>query len=230
MARPDENAPKPKRRLAAGLALLALGLIAASLYAFYPLGNLTGDFLASLRPGASGESGQCRAAAAIASRLKPLAKGEIAALQVADRPRPATPLAFQNAKGEPVTLETFRGRAIVLNLWATWCAPCRKEMPALEELQARLGGADFEVVAVNIDTRNFEKPKQFLAEIKVEKLGYFADPSAKIFQDLKVAGRAFGMPTTLVIDKDGCELAWLAGPAEWASPDALAFVSEAIRR
>lgn len=229
MANPDETAPKPKRRLLAGLTLLALALIAASLYAFSPLGNLSRALLA----GGAGETGgnaQCRGTEALASRLKPLAKGEIAALQVAGQPRPATPLSFQNAKGEPVTLEAFRGRAIVLNLWATWCAPCRKEMPALDELQAKLGSADFEVVAVNIDTRNFEKPKQFLAEIKVEKLGYYADPTARIFQDLKAAGRAFGMPTTLVIDRNGCELAWLAGPAEWASHDALAFVSEAIRR
>ena len=84
-------------------------------------------------------------------------------------------------------------------------------------------------MAVNIDTRNFEKPKAFLDEIKVARLGYYADPSAKIFQDLKAAGRAFGMPTTLLIDANGCELAYLAGPAEWASPEALAFVRAALK-
>jgi thiol-disulfide isomerase/thioredoxin len=103
-------------------------------------------------------------------------------------------------------------------------------MPALDRLQAQMGGADFEVVAVNIDTRNFDKPKQFLNEIKVEKLAYFSDPAARIFQDLKAAGRAFGMPTTVLIDAQGCELAWLAGPAEWAGPDALAFIAAALGR
>ncbi|HRE21805.1 MAG TPA: TlpA disulfide reductase family protein, partial [Rhabdaerophilum sp.] len=122
------------------------------------------------------------------------------------------------------------GKVTVLNIWATWCVPCRLEMPALDALQKELGDKDFEVVAVNIDTRNPEKPKQFLKEIKVERLAYYADPKAKIFQDLKTAGRAFGMPTTLLVDPQGCELAYLAGPAEWASGDALAFVKAAKAR
>jgi thiol-disulfide isomerase/thioredoxin len=119
---------------------------------------------------------------------------------------------------------------VLLNLWATWCVPCRKEMPALDALQARLGGPDFEVVAVNIDTRDPEKPRSWLKETGVTGLAYYADASAKIFQDLKAAGRAFGMPTTILIDPQGCELATLAGPAEWASEDALAFIGAALKR
>ena len=84
-----------------------------------------------------------------------------------------------------------------MNLWATWCVPCRKEMPALDALQTRLGGEKFEVVAVNIDTRNLDKPKAWLQEVGIRQLGYYADPSAKVFQDLKAVGKAFGMPTTL---------------------------------
>lgn len=221
LPRDDAKAPRspkgPFRRVLPLLALVAL--VGASLYAFSPLGNIGG-------PG----GGQCRAAAALVPALKPLAKGEIAALQVVEKPAPVRPLAFQNADGQGIGLEAFRGKVVVLNLWATWCLPCRKEMPALESLQKQVGGAEFEVVAVNIDTRNFEKPKAFLAEIGVSALGYYADPSARIFQDLKAAGRAFGMPTTLVIDREGCELAWLAGPAEWASDEALTFVRAAIRR
>ena len=87
----------------------------------------------------------------------------------------------------------------MLNLWATWCVPCRKEMPALDELQAKLGGDDFQVVAVNIDTRDLEKPKTWLKETGITSLGYFSDEKAKIFQDLKLIGKAFGMPT---IDAD----------------------------
>ncbi len=223
MSLSPEN-PKPastRRQLPLAPLLMVAFLLAASLYAFGGLGNLVGT-----KPGA--DSAQCRAASTVTAKLKPLARGEVAALQVLEKPAPATPVAFKNAKGEAVSLADFKGKAVLLNLWATWCAPCRHEMPALDKLQAELGGPDFEVVAVNIDTRNFDKPKQFLDEIKVQKLGYFSDPSAKIFQDLKAAGRAFGMPTTILVDAQGCELAWLAGPAEWASADALAFIRGAL--
>jgi thiol-disulfide isomerase/thioredoxin len=223
MSNPVEPSPNPVFRRALPIVLGAILAIAASLYAFWDGGNLFAGRIA-------GAGGQCRAASALAARLAPLARGEVAALQVASRPEPAVPVAFRDMTGAEVTLAAFRGRVLVLNLWATWCAPCRKEMPALDTLQRELGGADFEVVAVNIDTRNFDKPKQFLAETGVRALAYYADPTARIFQDLKAAGRAFGMPTTLVIDREGCELARLAGPAEWASPEALAFVREAIRR
>jgi thiol-disulfide isomerase/thioredoxin len=117
---------------------------------------------------------------------------------------------------------------MLLNLWATWCVPCRKEMPALDELQAKLGGPAFEVVAVNIDTRDIEKPKTWLRDNKVNRLAYYADPQARIFQDLKAAGKAFGMPTTVLIDPAGCEIASLAGPAEWASEDALKLLRAAL--
>jgi len=103
-------------------------------------------------------------------------------------------------------------------------------MPALDALQAQLGGDDFEVVAVNIDTRDADKPKQWLSEIGISRLGYYADPNAKVFTDLRTIGKAFGMPTTLLVDRAGCEIASLAGPAEWASPDALKLVGAALGR
>ena len=86
----------------------------------------------------------------------------------------------------------------------------------LAYLQQRLGGPGFEVVAVNIDTRDPDKPKAWLKELGVEKLAYYADPTAKTFQDLKEIGRAFGMPTTMLVDRQGCEIGTIAGPAEWA--------------
>ena len=101
-------------------------------------------------------------------------------------------------------------------------------MPALDALQRELGGENFQVVAVNIDTRDPDKPKAWLAETGIKNLAYYADPSAKIFQELKAIGKAFGMPTTLLVDANGCEIAALAGPAEWASPDALALVRAAL--
>jgi thiol-disulfide isomerase/thioredoxin len=162
----------------------------------------------------------CDAAFAISAKIMPLAKGEVAALQVQARPTLLPELNFTGSDGAPRKLSDLRGKVVLLNLWATWCAPCRQEMPALDRLQAKLGDKDFEVVAINIDTRNPDKPKQFLADIKVTNLTFYADPSARIFQDLKNAGKAIGMPTTLLIDSQGCELGNMPGPADWASEDA----------
>jgi hypothetical protein len=101
-------------------------------------------------------------------------------------------------------------------------------MPALDALQEKLGGSDFEVVAVNIDTRDGDKPKAWLKDMGISRLAYYADPNAKVFQDLKAVGRAFGMPTTLLIDPNGCEIGTVAGPAEWSSDDAVKLVRDAL--
>ena len=169
----------------------------------------------------------CRPSAELAKRLAPLARGEVAAINIAAEPKRLPDLAFNDAGGQPRKLSDFRGRTVLLNLWATWCVPCRKEMPALDALQAKLGGEQFQVVAINIDTRNLDKPKAWLDEVGIKGLGYFADPSAKVFQDLKAIGKALGMPTTLLIDPEGCELGKLAGPAEWASEDAIKLIEAA---
>jgi thiol-disulfide isomerase/thioredoxin len=170
----------------------------------------------------------CEPAVAAAGRLAPLARGEVAAFAVAHTPFLVPDLAFKDADGHDRKLSGWRGRTVLLNLWATWCVPCRKEMPALDALQSSLGGPKFEVVAVNIDTRDPAKPLAFLKEIGVTHLGYYSDQSAKVFQDLKLAGKAFGMPTTLIVDRSGCEIGEMAGPAEWASADGLKLVSAAV--
>jgi thiol-disulfide isomerase/thioredoxin len=169
----------------------------------------------------------CRPSAELGKRLAPLARGEVAAINIAADPKRLPDLAFTDAAGKERKLADFRGRTVLLNLWATWCVPCRKEMPALDALQGKLGGDKFEVVAVNIDTRNLDKPKTWLTEVGITRLGYFADPSAKVFQDLKAVSKAIGMPTTLLIDPQGCELGVLAGPAEWASDDAIRLIEAA---
>jgi thiol-disulfide isomerase/thioredoxin len=102
-------------------------------------------------------------------------------------------------------------------------------MPALDALQAKLGGKDFEVVAINIDTRDFDKPKNFLKDANLTRLGYFSDVKAKVFQDLKSIGKALGMPTSMLIDGNGCEIATIAGPAEWASDDAVKLITAAVQ-
>jgi thiol-disulfide isomerase/thioredoxin len=170
----------------------------------------------------------CRPAVQLASKIAPLARGAVAAVNVAKSPLKLPNFAFKDSTGKELSLADFKGRTVLLNLWATWCVPCRKEMPTLDALQDKLGGPGFEVVAVNIDTRDPDKPKRFLAEIGVRKLAYYADPSAKVFQDLKEIGRAFGMPTTLLVDPNGCEIGTIAGPAEWASDDAVKLIKAAL--
>ena len=170
----------------------------------------------------------CRSAVELARRLAPLAHGEVAALTMATAPLRLPDLAFEDADGKPRKLSDWRGRTVLVNLWATWCVPCRKEMPALESLQTRLGGPDFEVVAINIDTRDPQKPKNFLKDAHLTRLGYFSDQNAKVFQDLKAVGRALGMPTSVLVDGQGCEIATISGPAEWGSDDAIKLITAAM--
>ena len=200
--------------------MVALVGAIAGVAAVYGMGALTGNKAEAA----------CRPAAETAKRLTPLSRGEVAAVAVASAPHRLPALTFRDAAGSARRLADWHGRTVLFNLWATWCVPCRKEMPALDALQARLGGPAFEVVAVNIDTRDAEKPKAWLKEVGVSRLAYYADPSAKVFQELKAVGKAFGMPTTLLVDPAGCELANLAGPAEWASEDAIRLVEAAVGR
>ncbi len=170
----------------------------------------------------------CQPAVNIAKRIAPLVHGEVAALAVAQTPFHVPDLAFKDAQGHDKTLADWRGRTVLLNLWATWCVPCRREMPALDALQAKLGGPDFEVVAVNIDQRDPAKPLVFLKDVGVTHLTYYSDDSAHVFEALKELGKAFGMPTTVIVDRAGCEIGDMAGPAEWSSDDGVKLVSAAI--
>jgi len=200
--------------LAGGVAGVAVGL--AGVYG-----------ITALTRNAGGDKA-CRPAVALAKKVAPLARGDVAAVNVAKSPLKVPDLTFKDAAGKQLSLADWRGRTVLLNLWATWCVPCRKEMPTLDALQGKLGGPDFQVVAVNIDTRDPDKPKAFLKEIGVKHLGYYADESAHSFQELKSVGRAFGMPTTLLVDPQGCEIGTIAGPAEWASDDAVKLIEAAL--
>jgi thiol-disulfide isomerase/thioredoxin len=171
----------------------------------------------------------CRPAIEVSRRIAPLARGEVAALTMATVPLRIPDLAFEDGDGRPRKLSDWRGRTVLINLWATWCLPCRKEMPALDSLETKLGGPDFAVLAINIDTRDPDKPKAFLKQSGLSRLGAFNDQKAKVFQDLKSVGRALGMPTSVLVDGAGCEIATIAGPAEWASDDALALIKAAFK-
>ncbi|WP_245418078.1 thiol:disulfide interchange protein TlpA [Cohaesibacter haloalkalitolerans] len=160
--------------------------------------------------------------------IDPLIKGNVAALQTKGHPVDFNALAFKREDGSAVSLSDFKGKTLLLNIWATWCAPCRQEMPDLDELQATLGGDDFEVVTVNLDRKAPGKPRAFFDEIGIKHLTLYYDEKMEIFPALRSKGMAFGMPSTVLIDKDGCSLAHMAGPAAWASDEAKALVSAAI--
>ena len=174
--------------------------------------------------------GECRPSQPVADKLQPLAKGEVAALVPSAVAKQLPEIVFQGPEGQPLTLANLKGKALLVNLWATWCVPCRQEMPALDKLQAAVGGQDFEVVAINVDTRNIEKPKAWLQETGIHNLTFYADPSGKLLQVLQRSGHVVGLPTTLMVDANGCEIALMKGPADWASPDALALVKAALGR
>jgi thiol-disulfide isomerase/thioredoxin len=148
----------------------------------------------------------------------------MAAFVLRKEPGPVPELAFVDAAGKARSLADWKGRIVLLNLWATWCAPCLKEMPALDRLKAALGGKDFDVVALNIDRGSAEKPKKFLADNKIGALEFLHDASGKAF----VAVKSPGMPTTLLVGRDGRELGRLVGPAEWDSEEAKALMRAAM--
>ena len=199
------------------LALAATAAVALGAASIYGTGPLSG-------------AGECRAARAASARIATLAKGEVAALSVLSTPKPAPAIAFNAPDGRPIDLAALNGKVRLVNLWATWCVPCRQEMPALDQLQAEFGGPEFEVVAVNVDTRNLERPRTWLQENGVNRLAYYADPSGKVMQVLQRSGDLVGLPTSILVDRDGCQIAVLKGPAEWASRDAKALIAAALAR
>lgn len=169
----------------------------------------------------------CAAKAGLAKALAEKATGDVAAMLPADPPQSLAGLAFNGPAGNPTTLGALAGKTLLVNLWATWCAPCRAEMPALDALQKQAGGADFEVVAINVDTGSDEKPKAFLSEIGVGNLAYYRESTLRLFNDVKKRGLALGLPVTFLVDADGCLLTHMNGPAEWAGPDATGWIAAA---
>jgi thiol-disulfide isomerase/thioredoxin len=172
----------------------------------------------------------CEDAVNTAQRLAPLVHGEIAALTLAETPRRLPELDFNDGTGKPVRLADFRGRTVLINLWATWCVPCRKEMPTIDGLARAMSGEDFAVAAINLDTRGSEKPRKFFSEIGAHNLAYYEDSSNKVFQELKRVGRVVGLPTSILIDRKGCEIGYLAGAADWSSDDAIKLVKAATAK
>lgn len=201
---------KPSRPVFAVIAIVA---VAAGLAAVYVTER-----------GAVESGGRCAAAAPRAAALKPFATGDLAALLPADTPSDLSDLVLRAPHDGERRLTDFAGQTLVLNMWATWCVPCRTEMPHLQALQEKRGGPDFSVVALNVDVGGPDKPTRFLSDIGATSLIDLRDPEMRAFNDLKSRGLVLGLPTTFVVDGNGCALASLAGPAKWDSPAALALV------
>ena len=143
----------------------------------------------------------------------------------AGAPQPVPELRFQDAKGNMLGLSDFRGKVVLLNVWATWCAPCRKEMPALDRLQQQLGGRDFEVVALSIDRGGAVAVQAFCEEMDIRALAVYVDPASKATSKL----RTVGIPTTILVDTQGRELWRKTGPAEWDTGEFLESVRRHLR-
>ena len=157
--------------------------------------------------------------------LKGLNKGHMTTFVVRPQPQDIPEFEFVIEDGTKKTLKDWSGKVVLLNLWATWCAPCRKEMPWFDDLKAKLGGDKFDVVTISIDRGNIEKPKNFFKRINIKNLVLYHDPTARLGSKLN----AFGMPTTLLINSQGKEIGRLVGPAEWHSDDAVKLLEAAIK-
>lgn len=147
-----------------------------------------------------------------------------AGLTIWPEPRPVPEVQFVDGEGKSHTLADFKGKVVLLNLWATWCVPCRKEMPTLDRLQAQLGGPDFQVLALSIDLDGLQVVRDFYKEVGIQHLGIYIDESASAISSLG----AFGLPATLLLDRQGRELGRKLGEATWDSPEVVAYLKEVI--
>lgn len=203
-----ETTPKSflaRYRLPVGAGIAALGIAAA----------------VWLSNGSSSVAGECTISEAQIAAIDEVAVGELAALLADDTGRNYAEMSFQDLAGEGKSIADFAGKRLLVNFWATWCGPCREEMPDLNALQAEYGSDAFEVLTINLDLGNDgpAKGQAFLDEHGLDQLELFADPTFKTFEDLRTQGVSLGLPTTLLLDEAGCEVAVLRGPAVWHSQD-----------
>lgn len=203
------------------LAVAAVAGVLAGGVAVYMRGTVDGN-------GPAVASVDCTPAKGTIARLDPLAKGQVAAFITEKDGRDLTLPAFKGPDGKDTTLGAYAGKVQLINLWATWCVPCREEMPALNALQKALGGEKFQVTAINLDTGDASKPTEFLAEEKIDALPLHHDATLSSFNQLKKAGLTIGLPVSVLVDGKGCMLGALSGPAAWESDDAKALIKAAM--
>lgn len=150
--------------------------------------------------------------------------GQMTAFVVHEQPKEIPEITFVDSVGDTRSINEWKGKVVLLNLWATWCGPCRKEMPDFDKLKSTLTGDNFDVVAVSVDRGGLEKPRIFLRQMNIKDLELFNNSSGKLASSL----RAFGMPTTLLLDRQGREIGRLVGPAVWKSEEAVELIQAAV--
>jgi thiol-disulfide isomerase/thioredoxin len=155
----------------------------------------------------------------------PLSQGHVAAFVFRKAPETLPDVKFQDAAGAERTLADWRGKVVLLNLWATWCLPCRKEMPSLDRLQKEMASDKFDVVAISVDRKGAAASKKFLDETQVERLALYVDATARLSSELRVVG----LPATLLLDAQGREVGRLLGGAEWDSEDAKRLIRSVLK-
>jgi len=153
-----------------------------------------------------------------------LARGAMERFVPAKKPKPLANVEFQDAGDKPVSLSKFRGKAVLLNFWATWCAPCVKEMPSLDRLQAALPKDRFVIVPLSIDGPTKSKVMPFYKEQKLTQLGIYFDKGRKAMQGLDVTL----LPTSILVDPAGRELGRIEGDADWDMPESIELMKAAI--
>ncbi len=158
--------------------------------------------------------------AADVTAAKAALSGDMLKLRFHEVPQTTAFVRFQDFDGNPLSMAEYQGKLTVVNFWATWCAPCRKEMPHLAELQTEFGGETFDVVTIATGRNNPAAMVRFFDQIGVENLPLHRDPKGKLAQSLGVTG----LPTTVVFDAEGRELARMVGDANWASDSAKAMI------
>jgi thiol-disulfide isomerase/thioredoxin len=211
------------------LVLAAVAGVVAGGVAVYVKGGFSGNQPEAEVSQGAGDPDACAAKAETARAIAAEAKGDVAAMLAADPPQSLKTLAFNDPQGKPITLAERGGKTLLVNLWATWCAPCRAEMPALDSLQREKGGPQFEVVAINVDTGDAAKPRKFLDETGVKALAFYRDATMEVFNALKEKSLALGLPVTLLVDAEGCLMAGMNGPADWSSADAARLIEAASK-
>jgi thiol-disulfide isomerase/thioredoxin len=156
---------------------------------------------------------------------RPPQAGDMRQFNLLGTPRPAPEVAFTDVAGREISLADFHGKLILLNLWATWCAPCVEEMPSLDRLQAKLGGPGFQILAVSSDRAGAKVVEPFLGKLGLADLKVYLDPKSKVNHAFGVRG----LPTSILIDAEGRELGRLEGSAKWDSPETIAFLKHFMK-
>ncbi|HYL23584.1 MAG TPA: TlpA disulfide reductase family protein [Burkholderiales bacterium] len=140
------------------------------------------------------------------------------------RPKPVPELRFNDAQGREHSLADFRGKVVLLNIWATWCEPCREEMPALDRLEAKLGGERFQVLALSVDQQGAAIARKFYAQVGIKVLPLYIDPTAKAAFTVDAAG----LPASLLIDRQGREIGRHLGAVKWDDAEVVERLRRAI--